>query len=578
MRTAPRNHRFGTGLVGLFALLIVGAVSPTTTDRTLTMRIEDGVERKLPVARLHAPGTPTSETPPAAGALAVDIAQYGGCNGGNVANAVQNAVNAVPSSGGTVIFSCMADIGAPGVRVDNKRNVVFQGSNNGGIRSIGRTTLGNRIGNPFSMALYNCDQCRVENMRFDGNFAPVLSLSVQDSDDTIIQNNTFWNVTPAGLVWPCADCSVGGVITAANNRRNRYLNNTITNVGSNAGMWLGNPGAEYVEWFPTVSGNNITGTRATSIAGHSVSATISNNTVRNNFCCAGIKVVPENNNQGVAGTVLVEGNQLIDNGVQGFQVDFAGSQNFSGMNFIFRNNHVQNSGHAGFYGASPLFKNVTITGNTIVNSRSINSTGGIQLHGGDNVEISNNTIRDTRSGGARTQLHGVAMQVGTYTNVRIFCNRIENHPGHGMGVWGGTVSNWQITSNTIINNTQYGLFIQPGTSVSGVSASNNAYSGNGGGAAFNVSAGIGSPSCGGVAPPPPPPQRIWGDLNGDRIVNSADALIVLASVTGLPTGNADVGVADVNADSRVSSTDALIILYHAVGFNTGSARVGTPVA
>ncbi len=84
--------------------------------------------------------------------------------------------------------------------------------------------------------------------------------------------------------------------------------------------------------------------------------------------------------------------------------------------------------------------------------------------------------------------------------------------------------------------------------------------------------------CSSTLPPPPPaPARRWGDVNKDGSINSADALVVLSHVAGLPVGSVDLGVADVTADSKVTSSDALVILYAAVGLPTAGSRVGTTV-
>ena len=61
------------------------------------------------------------------------------------------------------------------------------------------------------------------------------------------------------------------------------------------------------------------------------------------------------------------------------------------------------------------------------------------------------------------------------------------------------------------------------------------------------------------------PQDISGDVNGDKKVNSADALLVQQHAVELITLTADQKKrADMNADGKYNSTDALMILKKAV--------------
>jgi hypothetical protein len=64
--------------------------------------------------------------------------------------------------------------------------------------------------------------------------------------------------------------------------------------------------------------------------------------------------------------------------------------------------------------------------------------------------------------------------------------------------------------------------------------------------------------------------ELLGDVNGDELVNSTDALIVLSFDVGLPipeaiAGRIARGVGDVNKDKATNSTDALIILTYDAG-------------
>lgn len=66
----------------------------------------------------------------------------------------------------------------------------------------------------------------------------------------------------------------------------------------------------------------------------------------------------------------------------------------------------------------------------------------------------------------------------------------------------------------------------------------------------------------------------WGDVNGDGVANSLDALMVLSYVVGdsLPP-SVNIALGDVDGDGNVNSRDALIILSYAVGLPVPGTRV-----
>ena len=71
-----------------------------------------------------------------------------------------------------------------------------------------------------------------------------------------------------------------------------------------------------------------------------------------------------------------------------------------------------------------------------------------------------------------------------------------------------------------------------------------------------------------------------GDVNGDGLVNSTDALIVLSADVGVGTSQyCPMNCGDVNADGAVNSTDALISLSYDVGmtvpFPVGTGRMSS---
>ncbi|TYQ15397.1 UNVERIFIED_CONTAM: endoglucanase Cel9N [Acetivibrio alkalicellulosi] len=70
---------------------------------------------------------------------------------------------------------------------------------------------------------------------------------------------------------------------------------------------------------------------------------------------------------------------------------------------------------------------------------------------------------------------------------------------------------------------------------------------------------------GGPTPPSPPPTTpptqdfIYGDLNGDGIVNSTDYILLRRLVLEIPVNNVNLLAADVNADGLINSTDCIIL-------------------
>lgn len=75
--------------------------------------------------------------------------------------------------------------------------------------------------------------------------------------------------------------------------------------------------------------------------------------------------------------------------------------------------------------------------------------------------------------------------------------------------------------------------------------------------------------------------QVYGDVNGDSLVNSADALIVLSAAVGLPVTGFNLQAGDVDRDGLTTSRDALFILSYSIGLYvpaTLSIGEGDPVA
>ena len=72
--------------------------------------------------------------------------------------------------------------------------------------------------------------------------------------------------------------------------------------------------------------------------------------------------------------------------------------------------------------------------------------------------------------------------------------------------------------------------------------------------------------------------RYFGDLDGDGIVTSADALAALRISVGLEKmGDNTLTFGDIDGDSAITSADALEILRYSVGASTNE-KIGKPIA
>ncbi|MBQ3692357.1 MAG: dockerin type I repeat-containing protein, partial [Clostridia bacterium] len=66
----------------------------------------------------------------------------------------------------------------------------------------------------------------------------------------------------------------------------------------------------------------------------------------------------------------------------------------------------------------------------------------------------------------------------------------------------------------------------------------------------------------------------YGNIDGDDMVTSADALIILRASVGLENFNSEQRkFADVNGDDRVDSADSLAVLRYSVGFKDKGIKI-----
>ena len=70
----------------------------------------------------------------------------------------------------------------------------------------------------------------------------------------------------------------------------------------------------------------------------------------------------------------------------------------------------------------------------------------------------------------------------------------------------------------------------------------------------------------------------WGDVTGEQVINSRDALVTLTRAVGKSTAGYDTRPGDVDEDGDVTSRDALAILSHGINLPVFSTRTGYAMA
>ena len=159
-----------------------------------------------------------------------DIRSFGArCDGSDDTAAVQAALNGLPS-GGTLNFSCLASISQ--VSLTKRSRITLTGSNGGGV--VLRSQTGDGWSKAFAVTY--CSSCVIGNMVIDGNYKDIIPFDIEESSDTLVGALTIRNVNHAGAAF-----------LALHNNGNRYLQNTIENVGMDQspgqadtarGMWI----------------------------------------------------------------------------------------------------------------------------------------------------------------------------------------------------------------------------------------------------------------------------------------------------------------------------------------------------
>jgi parallel beta-helix repeat protein len=404
--------------------------------------------------------------PAAKAAIQVDIKTYGArCNGSDDSGAVQAAINAIPTSGGTVLISCQAGIGPSGIVLTNKSNVTVAGSVAGaGFKTLGVPNQGAQGFGPVMFLVQYCTNCVIRDLVIDDAMMGVDAIGFDRCNGTTAQNIAVSNVAyPANA----------GIV-AVGNTGNSYIGNSVTNTTASPtdgtrGMWIGNTGSTQTEFNATISNNTLSNIAATGIAAHVISAMISNNTVTNTQG-AGVKIVPP---PGGGGQSTIQGNTLRGNLFHGIQIENADSP------VIIKGNLIDANSISGIYASGGVWNNGQIIGNTITN----NPQSAIYLYNGLNITISGNQMSGNGHGVLIEGDNGYTIQGVTISN-----NTISGGTAHGVTMWGrgGTISSVNVNSNSIFNNALYGLYVELiSGNLTGISAWANCYANDKGGTIYD---------------------------------------------------------------------------------------------
>jgi parallel beta-helix repeat protein len=336
--------------------------------------------------------------------------------------------------GDVLLVSCRAGIGASGLALSGRRNVVIRGVNGGGFKALAPAKLASQGFSPVMVLVQNCAGCVVESLDFDMNRVPAAAIGLDRCTETTLRANTVGDTG-----YPAS-----AAIVATGNRRNSYTGNRVLRTAHDAndgarGMWLGNGGETQEEVQPEISGNTIESAGATGLVVYARAAVVTGNTVTRSKG-AGIKLIVREPQTRVAG------NTLTGNAFHGIQVE-------SGEGGVrIERNRLENNAIAGLYVAGGNF-----SGQVADNTFGGNKEAGIYLYMASGVAIRNNRFEGNG--------HGVlleAIQGGSNREVEISGNAMWDQTWDGIAVRarGGSLAGLRIDGNSFGGKTPAGVLIE----------------------------------------------------------------------------------------------------------------------
>lgn len=373
-----------------------------------------------------------------------------GCDGADDRAEIQAALDGT-ASGDILNFSCTASLSA-GVNISGRSDITIQGTSGGGVKALAEMAQGNGGFSAVMFLVSSCSSCTIRNMTFDGNgFAA--GFGVNNTTSTTVQGNT---VNRVGYPATAALSSVHG-------HNNLYIGNTIYITGKDSdttdatrGMWIGNGQdlfSTQLEYYPTITQNNIQRSSGSAIVVHAVGAIVSDNYASTLNDGAGVKAVPTGSGSAIT---YITGNTFDDTGAQGVQLENADT-----AGIIIQNNDLKNQPQSGVLisGASGTNR-IQIIGNTFTD----NDQAGITLINASSITIDRN--RFIAGPGPITQGIGVDFQgpYGVNDTVAVTNNYISTNSDGGIAIYhdigsGALNKNITINGNSVINSQYFGIWI-----------------------------------------------------------------------------------------------------------------------
>ena len=383
---------------------------------------------------------------------APSVKDYGatGAGTGDDAPLIQNAFDAAPSNSELTIPPGIYLIGASGLSLVGKTNLVIRAAGAKFKISAVSDLILQSFG-PCTFYFENCANVNLLGLEIDGNVIESIALGMYGCTDCGIISCYLHDAA-----------SNGGHITSRSGTRNRYENNRITG-GTNSvrGMWLGNTNSD-AETDAIVTGNKCLSLPATGLGGVFNGGLIGTNLIAGN---GGSGIALSGAGSDRSRRIQVIGNICRANAFHGIQSDTPSAGDYVEHINIIGNTCEENDG-AGIYAIrvrdSVINSNICRDNN---NDASGNADG-IQLDTVKRVVVTGNNCGDTRAGASRTQQYGISVvaQVGAndIEDLAIRDNSCVNNLTGGFiaqNSGAGTMAGLSFTGNYAVDNGSYGLVI-----------------------------------------------------------------------------------------------------------------------